>query len=61
MSMNLDDPLEGYIYNILDTKNGKNYVGSKVGKIDKTKDYLGSGTILKILLRKDQMTCIKLF
>ena len=49
---NLDDPLEGYIYNILDTKNGKNYVGSKVGAIDKTKNYLGSGTIIKNIAKK---------
>ena len=52
MSINLDDPLEGYIYNILDTKKGKNYVGSKVGAIDKTKNYLGSGTIISKIAKK---------
>ena len=49
---NLDDPAEGYIYNILDTKKGKNYVGSKLGAIDKTENYLGSGTIIKNIANK---------
>ena len=49
---NLDEPAQGYIYNILDTKKGKNYVGSKLGAIDKTEDYLGSGTIIKRIAKK---------
>ena len=48
----MDGPAKGYIYNILDTKNGKNYVGSKLGAIDKTEDYLGSGTIIKRIANK---------
>ncbi len=48
----MDGPAEGYIYNILDTKNGKNYVGSKLGAIDKTEDYLGSGTIISKIAKK---------
>ena len=48
----MDGPSEGYIYNILDTKKGKNYVGSKLGAIDKTEDYLGSGTIIKRIANK---------
>ena len=49
---NLDEPAEGYIYNILDTKSGKNYVGSKLGAIDKTENYLGSGAIIKNIAKK---------
>ena len=48
----MDGPAEGYIYNILDTKKGKNYVGSKLGAIDKTEDYLGSGAIIKKIANK---------
>jgi len=48
----MDGPHEGYIYNILDTKKGKNYVGSKVGAINDTEDYLGSGTIIKKIAKK---------
>ena len=48
----MDGPAEGYIYNILDTKKGKNYIGSKLGAIDKTQDYLGSGTIIKNISKK---------
>ena len=49
---NLDEPAKGYIYNILDTKNGKNYVGSKLGAIDQTENYLGSGTIISKIAKK---------
>ena len=48
----MDGPAEGYIYNILDTKKGKNYVGSKLGAIDKTENYLGSGTVIKNIANK---------
>ena len=54
----------GYVYKTVNTvngkkyigaklsKKGKNYVGSKLGAIDKTENYLGSGTVIKNIANK---------
>lgn len=42
----------GYIYITLDQRHNKIYVGQKKGKIEKSKDYFGSGTIIKKIIKK---------
>lgn len=41
----------GYVYKILDTKHDKIYIGQKKGKVEKTKNYFGSGTIIKDIIK----------
>jgi len=49
---NLTDDYYGYVYVTLDQKHNLLYVGQKGGFVEDTKDYFGSGTIIKDKLKR---------
>jgi hypothetical protein len=51
-SINEKDDYYGYIYITLDQRENKVYVGYKKGKIEKSKNYFGSGTIIRRIIKK---------
>lgn len=51
----------GYIYVTLDQKHNKVYVGQKKGKIEKSKNYFGSGTIITNIIKDRGIYFLKKF